>query len=167
MPKEIERKFLLEKLPEWINDFKQFPIQQAYLTASSEDREIRIRQKADTYWLTIKSSGGLEREEYETAITEAQFKELWPAKIGTAIEKNRYIGTMEGVKVEIDVYQKPLNGLLVAEVEFENRTKAEAFVPFDWMGREVTQLNFLKNKNLLSFESYEDLKQHLNAIINS
>ncbi|MEL7121850.1 MAG: CYTH domain-containing protein [Bacteroidota bacterium] len=167
MPKEIERKFLLEKLPGWINDFDQFSIQQAYLTASSEDREIRIRQKGKTYWLTIKSAGGLEREEYETAITETQFNDLWPARIGIAIVKDRYIGTLEGAKVEIDVYQKPLNGLMVAEVEFENITIAEAFVPFDWMGREVTQLNFLKNKNLLSFESYEDLKQHLNAIINS
>ena len=44
----------------------------------------------------------------------------------------------DGVRVEIDVYGGVLSGLVVAEVEFESIEDARAFVPFDWLGEEIS-----------------------------
>jgi hypothetical protein len=53
-PKEIERKFWVRQLPAFVPELPHSQIQQAYLALGSDGNEIRLRQKDDTYWLTIK-----------------------------------------------------------------------------------------------------------------
>lgn len=161
MALEIERKFLLEKLPEWVVESEPISITQAYLSLDQQGREVRIRQKDTSYWLTVKGDGAMEREEYEVALNQEQFDQLWPARLEPCIRKKRYLANLEDLVVEIDIYQQPLEGLMIAEIEFDSKAQALAFVPFEWLGKEVTHLNFLKNKNLLSFESFEDVQQLL------
>ena len=58
---EIERKYLIDTLPEDYQDYPCRHIEQAYLNT---DPVIRIRKDNNKYELTYKSSGLMTREEY-------------------------------------------------------------------------------------------------------
>ena len=109
--KEIERKFLVDgPVPDGL---PAKPILQGYLTLATDSVEIRLRQKGDDYSLTIKSDGGLTREEREVAIEAAQFQSLWPATEGRRVEKTRHLGTLPGGQVfEFDVFSGHLAPLM-------------------------------------------------------
>ena len=133
---EIERKFLVDRLPEEVRARPATHIRQGYL--SVEPAEVRIRSRDDTsHELTVKSVGGLSRAEVNLALTPEQFEELWPLAQGS-IEKDRTRYEVDGGTAEVDVYRGPLAGLVVAEVEFPSEAEAAAFVPPPWFGTEVT-----------------------------
>ena len=161
MALEIERKFILNKLPKEVQDVEPLVLWQGYLAISKENNEVRIRNQNGRFTLTVKGPGSLSRTEHEIELTEAQFEQLKPACIGY-LEKQRYQLQLDHYAIEIDQYLHPLTGLLIAEIEFKSEAEAHEFQPFDWMDREVTELNFLKNRNLLSIGSYEELKEVLN-----
>ena len=58
---EIERKYLLKKLPDNLNTYNCHEIEQGYLCT---EPVIRIRRQDDEYFLTYKSKGLMVREEY-------------------------------------------------------------------------------------------------------
>jgi adenylate cyclase len=133
---EIERKFLVDGLPEEVRARPAVLIRQGYL--SVEPAEVRIRSCNDTsHELTVKSVGGLSRAEVNLPLTPEQFEELWPL-VQRSIEKERTRYEVDGGTAEIDVYRGPLAGLVVAELEFSSEVEAAAFVPPLWFGTEVT-----------------------------
>ena len=78
-----------------------------------------------------------------------RFERLWPLTEGLRIEKTRYeIEADDGLVIELDVYEGDLEGLLVAEVEFESEEAADAFAPPDWLGPDVTEDARYKNQRL-------------------
>lgn len=145
---EIERKFLVEQLPHDVDAYPHREIEQGYL-AITDDVEVRVRRYGDEAFLTIKSSGGESRVEEEIEIDRRRFAALWPLTDGRRIEKRRYrIPAGDGLTLELDVYHGRLEGLLTAEVEFASVSAASAFVPPDWLGRDVTDDPRYKNKKL-------------------
>jgi adenylate cyclase len=129
---EIEKKYLLESAPEGLSAYPATHIRQGYLKIADE-YELRIREKSNakgkSYTMTFKSGSGLERTEYEVAIDEVQFNELWGATEGKRIEKMRYkIPLDRGLTLEVDVYES-IPGLVTAEVEFPDVNTAASFVP--------------------------------------
>ena len=58
---EIERKYLISHIPFDIAGYPFHQIEQAYLSTAPV---VRVRQEDDTYYLTYKSKGLMEREEY-------------------------------------------------------------------------------------------------------
>src|SRR5690242_17835700 len=141
---EIERKFLIERLP---GDAERAParrIDQGYL-ALDEGAEVRLRRYGEELWLTIKGTGGLARVEEELALAPEQFESLWPLTEGRRIEKTRHV-LPDGV--EVDVYGAELAGLVVAEIEFASEDESAAFEPPDWFGPEVTEDESYKNRAL-------------------
>jgi CYTH domain-containing protein len=52
--------------------------------------------------------------------------------------------------VEIDVYTGRHEGLVVAEVEFEDETAARLFQPPDWLGKDVSRDRRYSNQLLAS-----------------
>ncbi len=162
MAQEIERKFLLEAIPGDIRRrSERIRIQQGYLALGEDGREVRLRKAGHQYWLTVKTEGTLTRKEYETELTAQQFQQLWEATENRRLTKDRFRNYRPDYLLEIDEYHQPLQGLLVAEVEFRSEAAAHRFEPPPWMGREITHLNFLKNKNLLKFKTLEELKARL------
>ncbi len=161
MAQEIERKFLLTALPADAGTAPVVTLEQGYLALEENGPEVRLRRSGGQCWLTVKHGSGLVRREYETTISLDQYHELWPATEGRRLRKHRYLMQYEAWPVEIDVYSEPLQGLMVAEVEFPSMKSAMAFRPASWMGREVTHLSFLKNRELLKFRSAEALRQWL------
>jgi CYTH domain-containing protein len=134
MSVEIERKFLLERLPDGLPEGEA--IRQGYVAIHEDGVEVRVRERAGTATLTIKSGPAQMRVEEEMEIDAGRFEALWALTEGRRIAKTRHVAPLDsGVHAEIDVYD---DGLLVAEVEFPGMEESEAFAPPDWFGREVT-----------------------------
>ncbi len=147
---EIERKFLIRgsSLPDGLDSIPRKQISQGYLAVSPDGTEVRLRRKGDRCYLTVKSPGALQRTEREIELTSDQFEHLWPATSGRRLEKTRYLIQLNDHQIELDQYAGALAGLLVAEVEFPTIEASQAFAPPDWFGREVTQDERYKNRNL-------------------
>jgi CYTH domain-containing protein len=148
---EVERKFLVRRIPSQIGEATCQDIIQGYLTSESVGTEVRLRRKGDRWYQTVKSAGALVRAEYEIEITPAQFDRLWPATEGRRIEKTRYELDYGDVVIELDVYRGQLDGLVTAEVEFRDVEHSRTFQPPAWLGVEITEDPRYKNKNLALF----------------
>jgi len=136
--REIERKFLVRKLPEDLTAFPSTEISQGYLVSLDDGLQVRLRKKRKQYSLTYKRGLGNVREEREVALTDEQFATLWPATEGKRLSKTRYEIPFGDRVVEIDVYSGKHDGLIVAEVEFDDEESAINFQPPDWLGEDVT-----------------------------
>ena len=136
--REIERKFLLKQLPERLKQARRGVIAQGYLAAEPGGRHVRLRKKGKTASLTFKVGRGAHREEREIKLSPKQFAALWPATVGRRLYKLRYEMPWKNFLIEIDIYRRKHKGLVVAEVEFPNRTACLKFKAPAWFGREVT-----------------------------
>jgi CYTH domain-containing protein len=138
MPLEIERKFLVRKLPAELKSYPCAEISQGYLVSLDDGLQVRLRKAGECYSLTYKRGTGNVREEREVELTADQFNALWPATDGKRLVKTRYEIPSGEHLVEIDVYHEKHEGLVVAEVEFEEEQAAKNFQPPDWLGDDVT-----------------------------
>jgi adenylate cyclase len=146
---EIERKFLVERLPPDLDTHPSARIDQGYIAITEDGVEVRLRKYGGRSFLTIKSGGGSVRLEEEIEIDERRFRSLWPLTDGRRICKRRFVIAREtGAPIELDVYDDPLGGLVTAEVEFDSSTAAAAFDPPEWLGREITDDRRYKNQRL-------------------
>lgn len=143
---EIERKFLVCCLPDSLEDYPRATIRQGYLIATDGGLELRIRQKAERYFQTIKIGEGLSRTEIEISLSEDQFNELWPHTTGRRVSKIRYKVPVSDHVAELDRFEGELEGLQLVEVEFTSVAASRKFAPPDWFGDEVTDDNRYKNK---------------------
>jgi adenylate cyclase len=115
-----------------LGELKRDQIIQGYLAISCEGAEVRIRRKGNTCFETVKSQGGLTRDEIEVEISQDQFRTFWPATEGRQLKKARYALPWIGYRLEIGVYQGALAGLVIAEVEFESDEESKRFCPPVW-----------------------------------
>ena len=150
MSTEIERKFLVLNPPDNLKKYNSNEILQGYIFIS-DDIEIRLRKKGNLFFQTIKSSGDLQRAEYEIELTNDQFEKLWPLTEGKRIQKIRYEIEHQNHLIELDIYLNNLVGLKTAEVEFKSVDESIEFNPPSWFGDDVTKDIKYKNKNLALF----------------
>jgi adenylate cyclase len=136
--REIERKFLIKRLPLEILHSRHSRIAQGYLANETGGRHVRLRKRGKTPSLTFKVGRGSAREEREIRLSAAQFAVLWPATVGRRLRKVRYEVRWKNFTVEIDVYQGRNRPLVIAEVEFPSEASCRKFRPPAWFGREVT-----------------------------
>lgn len=125
---EIERKFLFHKLPDQLDTYPHYSIEQAYVTTNPV---IRVRKKTlydaasavsdYQYVLTVKSSGMLARQEFELPIDEAAYRTLCAKADGNVIAKTRYkIPLNQGLTLELDIFEGLFDGLVMGEVVIRN-----------------------------------------------
>ena len=151
---EIERSFLYQhdKLPTDLIIDNSVYHEIGYLIA--EKNELRIfKKKLPDDWhyaMTVKSDGDLSRREWEVAIPQWAFEELWPKTEGRRVLKTRHFVSHKEWLLEIDEYYKPLNGLIRIECEFESEEEAAKFTLPTWAldSIEITERSDYKNKNL-------------------
>ena len=136
--REIERKFLIKRLPLEMLRSRHFRIAQGYLASETGGRHVRLRKKSKTTFLTFKVGRGSVREEREIRLSPKQFATLWPATAGRRLRKTRYEIPWKNLKIEIDIYHGRNHGLMVAEVEFPSHASCRQFKPPRWFGREIT-----------------------------
>ncbi|MBR3569326.1 MAG: CYTH domain-containing protein [Oscillibacter sp.] len=132
---EIERKFLVSRLPGALERYPHTRMEQAYI---SVDPLIRVRRAGERYVLTCKGRGLLAREEFELEMTAEAYGRLSAKADGLRIVKDRYKIPLGEYVAELDIFAPPLAPLILAEVEFPSEDAANAFEPPDWFGREVT-----------------------------
>lgn len=142
---EIERKFTVKTLPSGLEGYECLSLEQAYLNTSPV---IRIRRENNSYYLTYKGAGLMAREEYNLPLTEEAYLHLLPKCDGNVITKKRYRIPYLGYVIELDLFQPPFQGLILAEVEFSSVEEAEAFTPPDWFDTDVTYDSAYQNSNL-------------------
>lgn len=157
---EIERKFLIEKLPADLTRYKCLLIEQAYLCTSPV---IRIRREDDSYYLTYKGKGLMAREEYNLPLNKDAYEHLLAKADGNIISKKRYLipvtkpifangynfsGKTADLKIELDIFDSPFAPLIIAEVEFPDEKMANAFIPPAWLGEDVTNNPEYHNSSL-------------------
>lgn len=115
--KEIERKFLLSKLPVFSDEVETFTLAQGYLPGSTIRERVRrtTGSAGSTFRRTIKAGRGVSRLEFEEPIDETLFQQLWPLTAGARVEKRRHVFFHDGLTWEIDEFVD--RDLVLAEVE--------------------------------------------------
>ena len=146
--REIERKFLLKRLPPNLRHFHSRTIEQGYLSVKTDGTQIRLRKSGRHHSLTIKRGRGVSRQEIEVDLTRDQFEELWPATAGCRLTKTRYDVPFGKHTIEIDVYRGRNEGLVVAEVEFTDERECRRFQPPDWFAADVSGKSRYSNVRL-------------------
>ena len=143
---EIERKYLIHKLPDHLEAYPHRTLEQAYLCT---EPVVRVRRDADDYILTYKSKGLMMREEHNLPLTKEAYCHLREKADGRIITKERYcIPYGDHLTIELDVFAGDLATLLLAEVEFSSEEEANSFTPPDWFGEDVTFSSKYHNSTL-------------------
>lgn len=143
---EIERKYLVRKLPENLEQYNKKKIAQGYLCT---EPVVRIRRSNDDYYMTYKGDGLMVREEYNLPLTQEAYEHLRPKIDGLLIAKTRYLIPLDNqLTAELDVFEEDLNGLVIVEVEFNTVEEANAFHAPDWFGEDVTNSGKYHNSYL-------------------
>lgn len=148
---EIERKFLIDSFPDDLPLKQGFQVYQAYL---SIDPEVRIRRNVVrgqdvAYYLAIKSSGELARQEVELHISKEHFYALAEMVEQPFILKDfRIYQLPNGLELECSHVDKGWNSeFMYAEVEFPSVKAAQDFVPLPNFTKDVTYNPAYKMKN--------------------
>lgn len=158
---EIERKYLVRSLPDNLEQYEHIEIEQAYLCTSPT---LRIRRMGDAYILTVKErlragSTAIHNREEEFALSAQSYQQLLSKCDSGRVSKTRYRidlrqqtgdGSYVGLTAELDIFHGRHDGLLLVEVEFPNTDTANAFVPPDWFGEDVSTDPCYRNSFLAS-----------------
>lgn len=165
---EIERKFTIKKLPSNLDQYEKKCIEQGYLCTQPV---VRIRKSNDEYYMTYKSKSNQPKlkddiaiinEEIEFPLTEESYYHLREKVDDHIIEKTRYIiPIQDGLKIELDIFEGNLKGLIFAEVEFPDEETANNFIVPDWFDEDVSFDKRFRNSYLISVDSFADLNLSL------
>ena len=150
---EIERKYLIRRLPENLETYPCHDIEQAYLCTAPV---VRIRRQDDRYILTYKSSGMMAHEEYNLPLTKEAYEHLKAKADGNVITKRRYLIPLDkALTVELDLFSGAFDCMILAEVEFPTEEAANTFTPPDWFIEDVTFKKEYHNSYLSSVDLTE------------
>jgi adenylate cyclase len=146
MGQEIERKFLVRRLPK-IESLEGDPIVQGYLRADAEG-SVRLRITGSGARITVKGpTRGIRRLEFEYPIPPEDARQMLDLLVvGSLVEKVRYRIAHEGFTWELDVFSGRNEGLVLAEVELDSEND-DPPLP-DWVGAEVSGDPRFINANL-------------------
>jgi len=151
MNKEIERKWLLTKLPENL-DGKPMPYERHFLF-SGKKAEVRIQKKGEKYEFERKyQESELSRDIQKFQITKDEYNQLEESSIAS-IERESYL--VKDSNISVNKYGGRCSGLIRAEIEFGSEEEASAFIPLDYFGIEITDSRLGKDKKLISLSDEE------------
>ena len=150
--KEIERQFLCRSVDRVVLDGADgvVRIRQGYLTSGQP--AVRVRRKNDAWVLTVKTGGGLVREEVEVDVDPESGLSLMEMAGESWLEKTRYlIGPWE-----LDIFEGKLHGLIVLELELPSEDAPTPPFPrgID-VNREVTGTAGYRNQVLAALPADE------------
>lgn len=163
MHHEIERKFLVKKMPHlWgvkkVSQERYF-IQRGDLVEEGYKRKGSLFEYEQKVTLSLK-----EKTREKILITKEEFERQ--KKHGTrVIERDSYSLTKKSHVISIKKYKGLYQGLVLAEVEFDSVDEYNFFHPLPWMGREVTDTVLGKDAKLVNLDR-EQFEKELDAIEN-
>lgn len=151
---EIERKFLINKIPKYLENYSKNELIQGYLCTNPV---VRIRRQDEEYILTYKSTGMRSRIEEEMPLTKDAFEHLLKKTDGNVIQKTRYLLPVEeaALTIELDAFHGYFEGIYLAEVEFASDAEADNFEPPEWFDEEVTYDGRFHNSQMSRMDTQE------------
>lgn len=141
---EIEKKYLVDRIPEDLEQYEKKELEQCYLC---ERPALRIRRMDDDYILTYKNrpeeSGKGDQplcvaQEMEASLTREAYEHLKEKADGICIKKTRYRIPYKKYMIELDLFHDSYDGFCLAEVEFDSVEEGRSFQPPEWFGRDVS-----------------------------
>lgn len=119
------------------------------LVARTADRKVRVRIYDERATIAVKAKReGFSDAEFEYDIPKADAEEMLASYCGQQLlTKVRYDVPYKGFTWQVDVYEGPLEGVILAEVELP-RVDVDVPLP-DWIGKEVTGRPEYKKTNML------------------
>lgn len=163
---EIERRFLVNELPEDIESSNWIIVEDKIVEDKSGFPHIRIRRIGNTYEINKKypkdESDVSQMIEESILITKSEYDSLVQVP-GFYIGKTRYFYPNGNFIVEINVYMGALEGLIIAEVEFESVEEMYSYQKPKFLGAEVTQMNEFATGSLMH-KKFEDLKELIDGL---
>jgi CHAD domain-containing protein/CYTH domain-containing protein len=149
--REIERKYLLMRMPALPEDAIRTDIAQGYLPgARLQERVRRVRRRGEParYYRTVKVGSGISRVELEEECDQATFRRLWSLTKGRRVRKLRFRVADGELTWEIDRFRD--RRLVLAEIELPSEDH-EVSLP-EWLRehvvRDVTGEDEFVNVNL-------------------
>lgn len=149
-PQEIERKFLLSRLPPLPRGAAVAEIDQGWLPGTVLRERVRrvLDSQGERWYRTVKLGAGMSRMEIEEPTTSEVFEALWPLTEGCRIRKLRYRVQDGALAWEIDRFVD--RDLVLAEIELP--TEDTPVILPEWLAphvvREVTGEPAYLNLNL-------------------
>ncbi len=158
--KEIEKKFLIKennneyfnnkfiKTFGTLNELKEKALRegkriiQGYLITNS-NFEVRLSKRGDEFFMTLKNTHLVIREEFDNHITKEEFEKLWNKTIGRRIKKIRIKIPYKDYNAEFDFYLD--RDLIIMEIEVKS---IKDYNNLPLFGLDVTKNEKYKNKNL-------------------
>ncbi len=147
---EIERKFLIRKMPKLSGIVPE--LQERYFLQHGDLAEERIQKKDDVYEYEFKVAvSPREWRREKRNISESEFKQL-VARAPKVLLRESYSLSKKNPRLSIKKYKGDYRELVFVEVEFDSLEESEAFQPLEWMGTEITNSPLGREARLLSFD---------------
>lgn len=160
---ELEKTYLLTKLPPGLKKCKYTEIIDIYIPAFKAHPQIRIRKKGEKAELTKKvpvNNDASRQTEHTIPLSEDEFEAI-SAIPGKKVRKLRYYYPVGDKIAEIDIFQDGLSGLVLADFEFSDFDSKDNFKAPDFCLVEITQEEFIGGGRLAG-KSYADIEADLN-----
>lgn len=160
---ELERTFLLKKLPVDLGILRSMEVFDIYFPEKAVHPILRLRKKGDKYEITKKhpmEDADSSRQSEETIpLTEEEFRDFARLQ-GKRVRKIRHYFQVGPNMAEIDVFQDDLEGLILIDFEFKTVEAKNDFVMPDFCLADVTQELFTAG-GILAGKKYEDIEEKL------
>jgi len=142
----ITRKFLVKHVPD-ITGKNHWVLHRFYIYRKN-GIVIRVQSNGDMFELERKSgTSDLIRNSEKIVITKEEFESI--GKIAQDfITRDSYL-ISDDFHIVLHVYHGRFEGLVRVEVEFQSIEQAKKFIPFQWMGNEITSSPLAKDEMLL------------------
>ncbi len=161
---ELERTFLLKKLPADLKTLKSMEVFDIYIPKNTPHSHLRIRKKGEKYEITkkhpVEGKDSSRLSEETISLTKEEWQELSGLQ-GRRVRKIRHYYPVGENMAEIDVFQDELEGLILVDFEFNNIEEMNNFTIPDFCLAEVTQEKFTAG-GILAGKKYSDLEEDLN-----
>ena len=160
---EYERTYLAKYIPKDIQSCKQKEISDMYIPATQEHPTLRIRKNGDTYEMTkkepVRGTDSSMQEEQTIELTKEEFEVL--ARVpGKRVHKVRYYSKKGSERIEIDIFQGHLKGLVLVDVEFLSEEEKDKSAMPEFCLADVTQEKEVAG-GMLCGKSYSDIEKFL------
>lgn len=160
---ELERTFLLKKIPDGLKDCKFIEVSDIYIPKTAKHPILRIRKKGNRFEMTKKSPAigddASEQSEHTIFLSEEEFAEL--AKLDDKkLRKFRYFYPVNDLTAEVDFYLDDLEGLAMVDFEFKSVEGKNKFLMPDFCLVDVTQEKITAG-GMLAGKKYADIKPTL------
>lgn len=162
---ELERTFLIKHVPAGLQESLSKKMCDLYIPANERHPHTRIRQNGDAYEFTKKrpiDNDPSKQIESTVYLTKDEFDSLKKSD-AKQVSKQRYFYGEDGYSYEVDVFEGPLKGLVLVDIEFENEEAQAEFIMPDWCLREVTHEECIAG-GMLAGKSYADIEHTLEKL---